>query len=123
MILIYAPSTISSDEIQKQIDTIKDRLSIFFVDDNNILFSTEANQKLLRELIINHSIYLFYTKSIKNMNMSPTEIAELILFIIKNGNDGKGGDFQSETDNIYFTKKDMDIIYPTIFNIFKTKHK
>ena len=37
--------------------------------------------------------------------MTPTEIAELILFIIKNGNDGKGGDFQSEFDNIYFTKK------------------
>ena len=119
MILIYAPSPINSDEIHKQIDTLKNKLSMFFVDDNDFLFSTEANQKLLRELIINHNLFFFYTHSIKDMNMTPTEVAELVLFLITKAN----CDFQSEIDNIYFTKKDMDIIYPTIFEIFKTKHK
>lgn len=119
MVLVYSPSIISANEIQKAVDIIKDRFSIFFIDDNNILFSTQTSQKHLRDLIKNNPLFLFYTKSVKDMNMTRTQTAEIILFIIKNANGGKGCDFQSELDNIYFTKNDIDIVYPTIFEIFK----
>ena len=119
MILVYSAFPFNYAKIQKAVDIIKDRFSIFFIDDNNILFSTQTSQKHLRDLIKNNPLFLFYTKSVKDMNMSRTQTAEIILFIIKNANGGKGCDFQSELDNIYFTKNDIDIVYPTIFEIFK----
>lgn len=119
MVLVYSPSIISANEIQKAVDIIKDRFSIFFIDDNNILFSTQTSQKHLRDLIKNNPLFLFYTKSVKDMNMTRTQTAEIILFLLTNANSGKGCDFQSELDNIYFTKNDIDIVYSTIFEIFK----
>lgn len=83
MVLVYSPLIISANEIQKAVDIIKDRFSIFFIDDNNILFSTQTSQKHLRDLIKNNPIFLFYTKSVKDMNMSPTQTAEIILFLLK----------------------------------------
>ena len=50
MILIYSQLPFNKKEIHKQIDLLKDRLFAFFIDDNFFLFSTESNQKLLREL-------------------------------------------------------------------------
>ena len=119
MILIYSAFPFNHAKIQKAVDIIKDRFSIFFIDDNDIFLSTQTSQKHLRDLIKNNPLFLFNTKSVKDMNMSPTQTAEIILFIIKNANGGKGCDFQSELDNIYFTKNDIDIVYPTIFVIFK----
>ncbi len=73
----------ADDILSKQIDLLKDRLFGFFIDDNFFLYSTESNQKLLRELIINHKITLFYTNSINQMKFTPTEICELIIFFSK----------------------------------------
>ena len=84
---------------------------------NFFLFSTESNQKLLRELIINHKISLFYTNSINQMKFTPTEVCELIIFLLKNN-----CAFQSELDNLFFTNDNIDIVYPTIFDLFKNKH-
>ena len=83
MILIYSQLPFNKKEIYKQIDLLKDRLFAFFIDDNFFLFSTESNQKLLRELIINHKITLFYTTSINQMKFTQTEICELIIFLLK----------------------------------------
>lgn len=117
MILIYSQLPFNKKEIHKQIDLLKDRLFAFFIDDNFFLFSTESNQKLLRELIINHKITLFYTNSINQMKFTPTEICELIIFLLKNN-----CSFQSELDNLFFKEDNIDIVYPTIFEIFKNKH-
>ena len=117
MILIYSQLPFNKKEIHKQIDLIRNRLSAFFIDDNFFLFSTESNQKLLRELIINHKISMFYTNSIKQMEFSPTEICELIIFLLKNN-----CSFQSEQDNLFFKEDNIDIVYPTIFDLFKNKH-
>lgn len=117
MILIYSQLPFNKKEIHKQIDLLKDRLFVFFIDDNFFLFSTESNQKLLRELIINHEISLFYTNSINQMKFTPTEVCELIIFLLKNN-----CSFQSELDNLFFTNDNIDIVYPTIFDLFKNKH-
>lgn len=114
MIVIYSPIIFDDDKINSKINQLKDRLSIFFVDDNDFIYTTETNQKLLRELIINHQPNLFFTDSLKDIKFTPTEICELIIFLLKNN-----CDFQSESDNIYFTKKDIDIIYPNIFEYFR----
>ena len=74
MILIYSQLPFNKKEIHKQIDLLKDRLLAFFIDDNFFLFSTESNQKLLRELIINHKISLFYTNSINQENKLPDKL-------------------------------------------------
>lgn len=86
-----------------------------FVDDNSFIYSSETNQKLLREIIINHKVFLFYT-SIKQMGFTPTQISELIIFLLKNG-----CEFQSELENLYFKKSDLDTIYPKIFVTFRDK--
>ena len=65
-------------------ELFKDKLSMFFVDDNSFIYSSETNQKLLREIIINHKVFLFYTHSIKQMGFTPTQISELIIFLLKN---------------------------------------
>lgn len=104
MILIYSQLPFNKKEIHKQIDLIKNRLSAFFIEDDFFLFSTEFNQKLLRELIINHKITIFYTNSIKQMEFSPTEICELIIFLLKNN-----CSFQSELDNLFFKEDNIDM--------------
>jgi hypothetical protein len=116
MILIYSQNPINKDEIDNTINQLKDKLSLFFVDDDDFIFSTETNHKLLRELIINHNVNLFHIHSIKQIGFSPTEICELIIFLLKNGIY-----FQSELDNLYLSEDNIDTVYPTIFEIFRDK--
>ena len=96
---------------------------MFFVDDENFIYSSETNQKLLRDSILNYSVCLFYCHSIKDIVMSPTELSELIIFLLKNGNNGIGADVQFELEDIYFTTKDIDTVYPQIFEVFRDKSK
>ena len=116
MILIYSQNPINKDEIDNTINQLKDKLSLFFVDDDDFIFSTETNHKLLRESIIHHNVNLFYIHSIKQIGFSPTEICELIIFLLKNGIY-----FQSELDNLYLSEDNIDTVYPTIFEIFRDK--
>ena len=116
MILIYSQNPIIKDEIDNTLNQLKDKLSVFFVDDDDFIFSTETNHKLLRESIINHNVNLFYIHSIKQIGFSPTEICELIIFLLKNGIY-----FQSELDNLYLSEDNIDTVYPTIFEIFRDK--
>jgi hypothetical protein len=114
MILIYPSSPIDQNQIDNTIATLKDRLSPFFNDDD-FIFSTETNKKLLRDAIITYKVFLFYTYSIKEIGLSPTEISELIIFLLNNG-----CEFQSESDDLYLTKEQIDIVYPTVFEVFRT---
>lgn len=116
MILIYSPYSLEQEKIDNIIEMLTKRLSVFFVESDYFIYSTETNQKLLRELILNNNIKLVYVDSIKELGLSPTVISELIIFLLKNNID-----FKSEIDNIYFSKDKIDTIYPTIFEIFKIK--
>lgn len=116
MILIYSQNPIDKDKIDNTINQLKDKLYVFFIEDDDFIFSTETNHKLLRESIINHNIKLFYAYSIKQIGFSPTEICELIIFLLKNRIN-----FQSELDNLYLSEDDIDTVYLTIFEIFRNK--
>jgi hypothetical protein len=113
MILIYPPSPIDQNKINNTIETLKDRLSPFFNDDD-FIFSTETNKKLLRDVLTTYKVFLFYTYSIKEIGLSPTEISEIIIFLLNNE-----CEFQSESDDLYLTKDQIDIVYPTVFEIVK----
>ena len=114
MILIYPSSPIDKNKVDNTIQILKDRLSVFFIDDGDFSFSTEKNQYFLKKLILTYKVFLFYTFSIKEMGFSPTEISELITFLLKNG-----CDFQSESDNLYLSIDKIDIVYPTVFEIIR----
>ena len=75
---------------------------------------TESNQKVLRDMILHYKPILFWIDSIKELNMSPTMISELIIFVLSHN-----CTFQSQIDNIYWESSDIDTIYPKIFELYK----
>ena len=101
MILIYVSPT-DKLKIQTTISILKEKLSVFFINDDDFIFSTETNQKSLREIILTNKVILFYTYSLKKMGISSTEISELIIFLLKNN-----CVFQSELDNLYLIDMKM----------------
>jgi hypothetical protein len=105
-----------SDEIDKRIKTITHRLSLFFVESDDVIVSTEKNQKLLRTLILHHKPYLVYIQSFDELELSPTMISELIIFVLK-----QNCYFQSELESILFKPKDIDKVYPIIFEHYKSQ--
>ena len=60
MILIYSSIKEDQNKIDKTIEILKERLSIFFVETNDFIYTTETNQKLLRNSILNNNIILVY---------------------------------------------------------------
>lgn len=90
---------------------------MFFCEvDNGIEIITESNQKILRDTINHNKPILFWVNSIIGLNMSQTIISELIIFLLR-----QNCIFQSESDNIYLESKDIDKVYPTVFDTFKNK--
>ena len=116
MILIYSQLPFDKAHIDSQIDFLKDRFSMFFVDDNSFLYSTESNQQLLKELVVNHKVSLFYLHSIKEMVFSPMEIIGLITYLIN-----IGCKFHSENENLYFSEDNIDEIESMVFESLKKK--
>lgn len=114
MILCYLPLNLSDTEKQKRIDFLIDKYQMFFIDESDIITSTETNGKNLRLILRKFHISLFWIHSLEEIPFTPTQISELILFSLNNGID-----FHSQSDNLYFTKKDFDIVYPTIFEEFR----
>mgnify|MGYP003609838446 CR=1 FL=1 len=82
MVLIYSPLPLNNQKIDKTIEILKDRFSILFLEIGDFIFSTETNQKLLRDSILNNHIILVYIDSIKDLGLSPTIISELIIFLL-----------------------------------------
>lgn len=116
MILCYIPTSIDEKEIDRRVDLLLYKYDIFFIEDDDIITSTETNQKLLRVIIIHYKPILFWINSLKEIPFTPTEICELIIFILKNG-----CSFHSEEDNLYFEKGEIELVYPSIFEIFRKK--
>ena len=116
MILCYNPPNISDTDKQKKIDYLLDKYMMFFVDVDDIIISTETNQKLLRLIIKESDIVLFWMDSLKDISLSPTEISELIIYCLK-----YEIDFHSQSDDLYFTPMDIDTVYPTIFEYYRKK--
>ena len=73
MILVYSAFPFNHAKIQKAVDIIKDRFSIFFIDNNDIFLSTQTSQKHLRDLIKNNPI-LVLTADTKAMLEDEFEI-------------------------------------------------
>ncbi len=48
MILIYSKLPLNKEEIGSQINLLKDRLSMFFIDDTDFTYNNEANSKITK---------------------------------------------------------------------------
>ena len=116
MILCYNPPNISDTDKQKRIDYLLDKYMMFFIEVDDIIISTETNQKLLRLIIKESDIILFWMDSLNDISLTPTEISELIIYCISNGID-----FHSQSDDLYFTSTNIDTVYPTIFEYYRKK--
>lgn len=114
MILCYLPPNISDDEKQKRIDFLVDKYMMFFIEESDVITSTETNGKTLRMILKKYHIKLFFVDSLEELPFSPTQLSELILFCITNGID-----FQSKMDGLYFTNGDIELVYPKIFEVFR----
>lgn len=82
----------------------------------NIHTVTERNPIVIIDLITYYKPMLFLTYSIDEFDLSPTQISELILSIIKSD-----CVFKSIKESLYFEKEDYMMVYPSIFEIFKHK--
>ncbi len=114
MILIYSLLPLNKNEIVKQRNLLKELLSPFFITDDDFLFSTESNPQLLKELIDQHKVYLFFTESIAMMGLSPSEIIDLITYLLKSR-----CCFRSEIDNLSIGEDDIDKVDSFVFELCK----
>lgn len=116
MILCYLPQNTSDDEKHQRIDYLIDKYQMFFLSEEDIITSTETNGKNLRLILRKSNISLFWVKRLEDLHFTPTQLSEIILYCLN-----IGIDFFSDDDGLYFTKKDFDIVYPTIFEVFRKK--
>ena len=116
MILIYETLPIDKGRVDKTVDLLVDRYSPFFIDEGSITFTTEANPKLLVEVVNKYNVFLFYTNSLegmKKMGFSLKEIGELIMQLLKNE-----CRFHSETDGLFFdVEDDSDKVFRSLEEI------
>lgn len=119
MILCYIPISIDEKEIDRRVGLLLYKYDIFFIEDDDIILTTETNQKLLRLILRKSNIKLFWLYSLDELPFTPTQISEIILYCINNNID-----FHSEVDGLYFTNRDIELVYPSIFEKFrKQNHK
>jgi hypothetical protein len=114
MILIYSLHPLNKREMDNQRNLLKERLSPFFITDDDFLYSTESNPQLLKEVIHHHKVYLFITKSIAMMGFSPKVLSDLITYMLKNK-----CCFRSEIDNLSIGEEGMDDVEPMVSEILK----
>lgn len=119
MILCYNPTTIDETAIDKRVDLLLYKYDIFFIESNDIYVSTENNQKILRIVLKQLKIKLIWVYSLEELPFTSTEISELIIYCIRSEIV-----FHSEIDGIFFDKlDDIDVVYPTVFEVFRNKPK
>jgi hypothetical protein len=121
MILIYSQLPFDKSQIYKQRDFLKERLTMFLVDNDSFIFSTESNLTLLKELVINHKVSLFYANSIRDTSFTVSELSDLIKYLLINGNNGIGCKFRFETEKLYFNKNKIDSIESIISDHLNSK--
>jgi hypothetical protein len=118
MILIYS-SPSNRKQIDNTIEMLKDKLSLFSIGDfNDFIYTTETNDKLLRDIIPNYNISLFYTiNPINEMGFSLTELISFIIYLLKNN-----CNFQSVSDDLYLSIDNIDNVVITITDIITSNH-
>ena len=114
MIISYINADLGSLEYQQRVDSLSHLCDIFFVEIDNIKIITERNPIIIRDLVTFYEPTLFMIDSIKDFPFSPTQIAELIMFILKHN-----CMFQSKVESISFEKKHITSVYPTVFKCFR----
>lgn len=112
MILIYSNQPLSADVKDLQRNFIEDRLSPFFINDDDFVFSTESNPHLIKEVIRQHKVCLFFTESITKIGLKSDDLLDVISYLLKNK-----GHFWSEDENLTFSEGDIDILQNKIANL------
>lgn len=112
MILIYSNNPLSTDEKYKQRNLIEERLSPFFINDDDFVFSTESNPLLIKEVIRQQKVCLFFTKSITTIGLKSDDLIDVISYLLKSK-----GCFWSEDENLTFGDGDIDILQNMIVNL------
>ena len=112
MILIYSKQPLSADEKNKQRNLIEERLSPFFINDDDFVFSTESNPHLIKEVIRQKNVYLFFTESITKIELKSDDLIDVISFLLKNK-----GCFWSEYENLTFGEGDINILQNKIASL------
>jgi len=114
MIISYINADLNSLEYKQRVDSLSHLCDIFFVEIDSIKIITERNHIVIRDLVAFYEPTLFTIDSIKDFPFSPTQIAELIMFILKHN-----CNFQSKGESISFEKKHIIDVYPKVFELFK----
>ena len=115
MIISYIDTDINSPKYQKRVESLNHLCNIFFAEiDRDIKIITERNHIIIRDLVTYYKPTIFMIDSIKDFPFSPTQIAELIIFILKHN-----CNFQSKAESISFEKKHITGVYPKVFELLK----
>jgi len=115
MIISYIDTDLNSPKYQQRVEFLNHLCNIFFTEiDKDIKIITERNPIIIRDLVAFYEPTLFVIDSIKDFPFSPTQIAELIMFILKHN-----CNFQSKGESIFFEKKHMIDVYSKVFELFK----
>jgi len=113
MILIYSVHPLNMRVLDKQCGLLIERLSPFFITDDDFMYTTESNLNFLKELIDHHKFCLFFTESISMMGFSENELSDLITYLLKNK-----CCFRSEMDNLSIGEDDIDTVLSIITEYF-----
>ena len=117
MIISYINTEINSVEYQQRVDSFSDICEMFFTEiDKDIKIITERNPTIIRDIIIYNKPTFFFTDSIQDFPCSPTQISELIIFILNHN-----CIFESKDESISFDKNNILDVYPKVFEIFRNK--
>ncbi|WP_457747550.1 hypothetical protein [Sulfurimonas sp.] len=115
MIISYIDTDLDSFNYQQRVDSLNHLCDIFFVEiERDIKIITERNPIIIRDLVTFYEPTMFMIDSIKDFPFSPTQIAELIMFMLKHN-----CNFQSKVESISFEEKHIISVYPTVFKYFR----
>ena len=116
MIISYIDTDLDSPLYKQRIEFLSHLCDIFFAEiDNNFKIITERNLIVIRDLIIYYKPTTFMIDSLKDFPFSPTQISELIIFVLNHN-----CKFQSKRESILFDKNHVVNVYPKVFELFKT---
>jgi len=117
MIISYIDTDLDSPQYQQRIESLSHLCDIFFTElDKDFKIITERNPIVLRDLIIYYKPTTFMIDSLSDFPFSPTQVSELIIFILNHN-----CKFQSKRESIFFDKNYITEVYPKIFQYYKRK--
>lgn len=115
MIISYIDTDIDSVEYQQRVDSFSYICEIFFTEiDKDIQIVTERNPIVLLGIINYYKATHFQVDSIKDFPFSPTQISELIIFILNND-----CTFQSQRESIDYDKNNIIDVYQKVFQCLR----